>query len=115
MVFGEVSLKYITFVFIIPNNVGLHSHKIGNENLLDAKNECHVLPSGENCVLFSKLPLQYMEFSTKFLTQMLSSYAVYIPIYVKNAFSHVRVATHFLELTTVYFHTQKDGTYSSIW
>jgi hypothetical protein len=111
IVHGEVELKYITFVFTIPNNVGMDSYKRGSENLLHAMNECHVLPSGENSELFSILTLQYTQLSTKFLIQIrrnsLSSYAVFIPHYVKNAISHLPAETQFLELTTEYFLKQR--------
>jgi hypothetical protein len=104
-------LKYITFVFTIPNNVGIDSYKRGNENLLHAMNERHVLPSGENFVLFSILTLQYTQFSTKCLIQIrrnsLNSYAVFIPNYVRNAISHLPVESQFLERTTKYFQKQR--------
>jgi hypothetical protein len=91
--------------------VGMDSYKRGNKILLHAMNERHVLPSGEKFVLFSILTLQYTQFSTTFLIQIrrnsLSSYAVFIPNYVKNAISHLPVETQFLELTTEYFQKQR--------
>jgi hypothetical protein len=111
IVHGEVELQYVTFVFTIPNNVGMDSYKTGNENLLHDMNERHVLPSGEIFVLFSILTLQYTQFSTKFLIQIrrnsLRSYAVFTPNYVKNANSHLPADTQFLELTTEYFQKQR--------
>jgi len=55
-------------VYTIPYNVGMDSYKRGNENWLHAKNERHVLPSGENFVLSPVLNLQYTESSTKSLS-----------------------------------------------
>jgi len=57
-------------VFTIPNNAGMSSYKKGIENLLRAKNESHVLHSGENFVLSLLLNLQYTESSTKPLSQI---------------------------------------------
>jgi len=89
----------------------MDSYKRGNENLLHAMNKRHVLPSCENFELFSILTLQYKQLSTKFLIQIrrnsLSSYAVFIPNYVKNAVSHLPVETQFLELTTEYLQKQR--------
>jgi hypothetical protein len=107
----NIKNRYITFVYTIPNNDGMDSYKRGNENLLHPINERHVLPSGEIFELFSILTLQYTQRSTKFLIQIrrnsFSSYAVFIPNYVKNAISHLPVEIQFLELNTEYFQKQR--------
>jgi len=88
-------LKYISFMFSIPNNLGMDSYKRRNKNLLHAKNERHVLPSGENFVISPVLNLQYMESSTKSLSQIRrnkrSSYAVFIQNYINYAMSHLNI------------------------
>jgi len=74
----------------------MDSYKRGNENLLHAKNERHVTPSGENFVLSPVLNLQYTESSIKSLSQIRrisrSSYSVFIPNYVNYANSHSNIA-----------------------
>ena len=82
-------------MYTIPNNVRMDSYKRGNENRLHAKNERHVLPSGENFVLSPVLNLQYTESSTKSLSQIRrisrSFYAVFIPNYVNYAISYSNI------------------------
>jgi hypothetical protein len=111
---GNLALLYseiAILVFTIPNNVSMHTYKKGNENLLHAINERHVLPSGENLVLFLILTLQYAQFSTKFIILIRrnshSSYAVFIPNYVRNAISYLPYETQILELTTKCFQTRR--------